>query len=348
MGPDGANTAPSLRDAIARFRDVRVLVVGDVMLDRYWRGRTSRISPEAPVLVLSHQETARAPGGAANVAANVASLGGRATLVGAVGVDEPGRELGEVVRAAGVHAELLAVMDRMTTVKTRIFAHAQQLVRIDEESTEPLSDQDAEQFVQRCRACLSDADVLVVSDYAKGVLTPQVLAELLTTAREAGVLALVDPKARDYHRYGGATLIAPNHYEAAVAAGLPAEEPIEVARAGTTLLSQIDVGSVLVTQGPDGMTLFERDREPVHVPVVARQVYDVTGAGDTVMAALALALGAGASTADAARLANQAAALAVEQSGTSTVRMDALRRAVLARETEPETIEPGTTRPSHP
>jgi D-beta-D-heptose 7-phosphate kinase/D-beta-D-heptose 1-phosphate adenosyltransferase len=305
------------------------VVVGDLMLDRYWWGTVERLSPEAPVPVVHRRGASVAPGGAANVAVNVASLGGTPRLVGVVGGDDTGRELMAALKERGISPDGVVVDPaRPTTVKTRVVAHSQHVVRIDEEDRRPIPDAVAARVVERLTALLDAAPVVAVSDYAKGLLTPGLLSRVMGGARAAGCPVLVDPKGTDYARYDGAHLLAPNRGEALVAAGLTADEPDGVERAAARLLDRVAVDAVLVTLGEAGMTLFERGKPPVRIAARARAVYDVTGAGDTVMAATALALAAGVSLETAVRLANVAAGLAVETVGTTAVTAERLRAAL--------------------
>lgn len=310
-----------------KFADVRVLVVGDVMLDRYWWGTVSRISPEAPVPVLKLERVTSTAGGAANVAANVASLGAQAVLVGAIGTDECGRMLPQILARSNVGGEhLVALPNRPTTTKTRIVAHQQHVVRIDDEDNLPLDDSQAETVWQRIQKVLPEADVVILSDYAKGCLCDSVLANTIETARAAKKPVLVDPKGKNYNKYRGATLLTPNKSEAAAAAGIDINSNDALEAAGQQLLETIALDSLLITLSEDGMRLFEKNRESRQFAAVARQVYDVTGAGDTVIAALAVALGANANLDEAAQIANAAAGLAVEQVGTAIVTRDALKK----------------------
>lgn len=297
------------------------------MLDRYWWGDVDRISPEAPVPVVRLTQSSFVAGGAANVAANIAGLGARPHLVGVIGDDEGASQLPAALAQANVRAEHLVVsQDRPTTVKTRVVAHHQHVVRVDHEATAPIDESCARHVAAAARELLRGAQVLLLSDYAKGVLTPELITELIAVARELGLPVLVDPKGRDYERYAGATLLTPNRTEAAQAVGLDPHSPGVVARAGEVLIEKLKIDSLLITEGEDGMTLFERNREPLHLDASARQVYDVTGAGDTVIATLAVALGAGAKLPEAARVANVAAGLVVQQVGTTTVLADQLER----------------------
>lgn len=316
-----------LQHALARFVDVPTLVVGDVMLDRYWWGNVDRISPEAPVPVVRLTQSSFAAGGAANVAANVIGLGARPLLVGVIGADDAGAQLPAALENAGVSAKyLITETARPTTVKTRVVAHQQHVVRVDQEDDAPIGADCANELTAKADELLGEARVLVLSDYAKGVLTAEIVRRLIAAAKELGVPVLVDPKGREYDRYAGATLLTPNRAEAAQATGLDPHAPDVVARAGQRLMERLPIDSLLITEGEDGMTLFERNQPPFHLAAYARQVYDVTGAGDTVIATLAVALGAGAALPEAARLANIAAGLVVQQVGTTAIELAQLRQ----------------------
>lgn len=313
------------QNILRKFADVRVLVIGDVMLDRYLWGTVSRISPEAPVPVILLEKTTSTAGGAANVAANVASLGAQPFLVGVIGADEGGRDLPAVLARCDVSADFLVKLDnRPTTTKTRIVAHSQHVVRVDDEHATDLSNEQAEILRNKIAEILPKSDVVILSDYAKGCLCENVLTETIETARRLKKPVLVDPKGRDYLKYRGATLLTPNKGEAAAASGVDITDDFSCKKAGEKLLAEIELDSLLVTLGEDGMRLFEKNKDSRHFGAVARKVYDVTGAGDTVIATLAIALGAGADLADAAQIANAAAGLAVEQVGTAAVKLNAL------------------------
>ena len=306
----------------------RVLVVGDVMLDRYWWGSVTRISPEAPVPVVRLQRSSLAAGGAANVAANIVGLGAKPILIGIVGNDPEAQLLRGVLSDCGVAPDdLIETANRPTTAKTRVVAHGQQVVRVDRETEGSLTAEDAEKVVKKVSDTLELVDAIVVSDYAKGMLTNAVLSEILDSARVKGISVLVDPKGKDYSKYRGSTLLTPNRREAAEACKLEDCGSSVVEIAGTRLLTEIG-GSVLITQGDEGMTLFQADREPLHYLAMAREVYDVTGAGDTVIATVATALATGATLARAAQMANTAAGIVVEQVGTTTISASELHLAL--------------------
>ncbi len=316
---------------IAKIRNRRVLVLGDLMLDRYWWGTVHRISPEAPVPVVLKQRSTTALGGAANVARNIRSLGGEAWLIGTIGADSAGTEFKTALTEAGLPSEHLVVdANRATTVKTRIVAHNQHVVRVDEESTSPLSSVLGDQIVEQVKVLLPLADCMVISDYAKGLLVPGILKQVIGAAAALRKPVLIDPKGLDYTRYEGATVLSPNRFEVLTAAGFHATQVDSVLAAVARLFETVRVESILVTEGEAGMTLFERAGTARHTPTRARVVYDVTGAGDTVVAALGLALAAGAGLWQAAQLANLAAGLAVEQLGTAAVKAEQLAEALQA------------------
>jgi D-beta-D-heptose 7-phosphate kinase/D-beta-D-heptose 1-phosphate adenosyltransferase len=300
----------------------RVLIVGDLMLDEYIWGDVRRISPEAPVPVVHRRGQTYRPGGAGNVAANVAALGGVPVLVGIVGQDIMAETLRTALADVGVNGaeDLIAVADRPTTVKSRIMGHHQQMLRLDTEVTEPVSPAVAGQVLARCRHHIAEADVCLLSDYAKGLLTPALCQELIGLAQRRGIPVVVDPKGRDYRKYAGATVITPNTAEALLAAGLHLEDGFELADVVQVLRLQIGPSHLLITRGAEGMTLYPAEEaDGIHIPAAARAVYDVTGAGDTVAATVALALAAGASLPAAARLAATAAGIVVGKLGTATV-----------------------------
>ena len=317
------------QEILSKFAAVQVLIVGDVMLDRYWWGTVSRVSPEAPVPVVKLERVTATAGGAANVAANAASLGAQSFLVGAIGNDESGRSLPAVLEQCNVSAaNLVTLENRPTTTKTRIVAHQQHVVRIDDENALPLDHEQAAAVWQKINELLPEIDVVILSDYAKGCLCDHVLTNTIETAKRLNKPVLIDPKGTNYKKYAGATLLTPNKSEAAAASGIEIVDEQSCRAAGEKLLDEARLDSLLITLGEDGMRLFERNRDSQQFPAVARKVYDVTGAGDTVIATLALALGAKADLATAARLANVAAGIAVEQVGTTAVAVAALRDAL--------------------
>jgi rfaE bifunctional protein kinase chain/domain len=317
---------------IDAFPQARVLVIGDIMLDRYIWGRVTRISPEAPVPVVAKVKETRAAGGAANVALNVASLGGQAEIVGVLGSDASGEELLEILRQSGLSTGgLTAEAGRRSTVKTRIIAHSQHVVRLDEESTGSILPETEQALLDRVQAKLPKCDVAVLSDYAKGVLTDTLVREVIRLCRAASKPVVVDPKGVRYNRYAGASVVTPNRGEAAKALGLDGPGSHSTPDLGTHLLDALPIDALLITEGEAGMTLFERGKAPVHVSSIARHVYDVSGAGDTVIAAMSLTLSVGGDLLSAATLGNTAAGVGVEQMGTTAVSAAMLRDALEKR-----------------
>ena len=276
---------------LKRFSGRRLVVLGDVVLDRYWWGEASRLSPEAPVPVVLAQRSTTRPGGAANVAANLAALGATVELFGVIGVDSGAAELRDALRDCGIGSEFLfEEPGRPTTTKTRVIALHQQVVRVDHEDTTPVSESCAARTLARAAERLPQADGVVISDYAKGFLSPPVLSRLIAMAVEMGKPVFVDPKGADHSRYLGCTLLKPNRAELSLLTRLPVRSHEETITAGIDLAARMPGTRVLVTEGQDGMTLFDEARPPEHVAGLPRQVYDVTGAGDTVLATLALSI----------------------------------------------------------
>ena len=313
---------------LEKFSRLNILVIGDVILDRYWWGDVSRISPEAPVPVVRLKNTTLAAGGAANVAANIAGLGATPILVGIVGDDEGAQQFPDVLGGANVSSgHLVRDLHRPTTVKTRIIAHSHHVVRVDQEHADGISIETENAIVEKLKTEIARADAIAVSDYAKGMLTPRVLRDLFQIAGESGKPVLVDPKGKDYSKYKGAALLTPNRREAAEACNFEDQGDV-VGRAGSKLMNELDLDALLVTEGEEGMTLFRRSHPSIRMAAEAREVYDVTGAGDTVIATLAVAIGAGADIEQAARIANVAAGLVVEQVGTTAVTLSGLEAAL--------------------
>ncbi len=293
------------------FSGLHVLVVGDVMLDRYLYGSVERVSPEAPVPVFSRGRETSMPGGAGNVARNITALGARATLVGLVGSGSG--ELRAGLAAAGITAALVESPTRPTTTKLRVVAGNQQMLRIDDEATQPLSESEAAGLVAALDAALAERpDAIIISDYGKGVLAPAILARLRGRAP-----VFVDPKGADFSRYAGAACITPNAAEMALAAGLPTGSEEQCAEAARAVMARDGVGSILVTRSAKGMMLVRPD-SALSIPARAQEVFDVSGAGDTVIATLALAHAAGRVLEDAMRIANAAAGIVVARLGTAT------------------------------
>lgn len=321
-------------EIVSAFPRLRVVVLGDVMLDRFVFGDVERVSPEAPIPIFRFRHDDHVLGGAGNVARNVARMGGQATLIGVVGSDMTGTALAAAAtREAGLTASLVAGALRRTTLKTRFVAQGQQLLRVDEEGAEPLAPELLQDLRQRVEAAVENCNALVLSDYAKGVLTEPSIATAVGLARSRGTIVVVDPKGRDFRRYAGATVITPNVLEAAQATGIDCDNDEGASRASRVIAEITGCSAVVVTRGARGMTVLCDAQGPgriVHLPTEVRQVYDVSGAGDTVVAALALALAAGAPIDKAAQIANLAAGVAVGKVGTAAVEAAELRRAINA------------------
>lgn len=310
----------ALERHIQRFPQASVLVVGDLILDHYIWGKVSRISPEAPVPVVHVHSESLHLGGAANVYNNILSLGGQADVCGVVGADEGGRRL---LKELGVRRRgrggVVIDPERPTTRKTRIIAHNQQVVRFDVERRSEMRSLLERRIIRYVESRLREISCLVVSDYAKGVVTASLMTDLARLAALRRIPIVVDPKAEHFSYYKGVTVLTPNHLEALQGAGVHADTEQSVMEAGEILRQRLGCEAVLITRGEQGMSLFEADGSSWHIPTMARQVYDVTGAGDTVVGTLALALATGASFRDAAVLANHAAGIVVGMVGTATV-----------------------------
>jgi len=311
-------------DILKRLRDVSVLVLGDVMLDEFVWGDVTRISPEAPVPVVDVRRESVHLGGAANVLANLVSLGARGSVVGVVGADGPGQRLQTELRELGAHDGCLVVDDsRRSTTKTRIIAHSQLVVRADRESRVPVPPKIEDQIISCLKDALMSAAAFVVSDYDKGVVTPRILGEILPFAYER-VPVLIDPKLRNFSSYRPATLVTPNHHEALRMSDTEDQSDAGLHSAAKIIREKLGCDAVLITRGDRGMMLLEAGGEPVYVETAAREVYDVTGAGDTVIAALASALACGATMLEAASFANHAAGIVVGKVGTATATAEEL------------------------
>jgi len=316
--PSFGLTRDRIVELLERARGSRIVVVGDVMLDRYLVGETERLSPEAPVPVVTIRTSRAALGGAANVAANVTAIGSTCTLVGTVGDDTHGREVRAELAAHRLDdGHLLTLSSRPTTTKTRVVARGQQIVRIDEERDDLLTGTDLAELTARGLAALDGADALLLEDYNKGALAPPLIAALIRAARQRGIPVVVDPKFRQFFDYAGATVFKPNRRE--LEAALGAAVDLAHRDALPAALARLRVDNLLLTLGADGMVLVTRDHAVTHIPSLAREVFDVSGAGDTVTAWLGAMLASGASLREAALLANYAAGIEVGKAGVATV-----------------------------
>lgn len=319
----------SLTEVIDRFSSTRIVVIGDVILDHYIWGDVSRISPEAPVPVVEVKDENFRLGGAANTVANIRSLDGQVDLVSVIGKDQNGDKMREMLALIGANVDgLLEDTGRPTIIKTRVMARNQQVVRIDRELKREVDGKEKEEIIGFVEDLIPKADAVIFSDYDKGVLSSDVLNKCIARAKKSKKLTVIDPKFKNCADYKGATAITPNIKEASAAVEREIIDEESLLYAGNTLLSELELSAVLITRGEHGMSLFEAaDNEKTqvtHLPTVAREVYDVTGAGDTVVAVFTLALAAGASMLDAAMIANCAAGIVVGEVGTASVTKEQL------------------------
>ena len=320
--------ADDYKDILDRFTSCRLAVIGDIMVDRFLWGRVDRISPEAPVPVVRLERETAKLGGAANVASNIQALGAQVILIGVCGEDEAAGQLRDLLVARNIPTTgLVANKERPTTVKTRIIAHNQQVVRTDLENDDALPEAVSARVLARLRE-LGPFAGIVLSDYGKGVLADEILKRIVAGAEADGTIVVVDPKKGDYAQYHGVTSLTPNQREAELACAMSITSSEELSRAGRRLLQRTAAQAVLITRGEQGTALFDRDGAEHHLATEATDVYDVTGAGDTVIAAYTTALVAGASFAAAAALANHAAGIAVRELGTTAVTAEQVAEAV--------------------
>jgi len=316
-----------MQETLAKFQDVKVLVVGDVMLDQYWWGNVNRISPEAPVPVVSLDRKTTIPGGTANVAANVAGLSATPFLIGVIGNDDEGNVLKESLEEIGLSTDYLILSEnRTTTSKTRIIANSQQVTRVDRESSEALGDETEEELKERAAGLMDEVDIVLISDYAKGVVTEKTATWIIDSANERKKIVLVDPKGKDYSKYKGASILTPNQKEALEACGFDECDDQLVRTAGEKLVNDLALENLVITRGEKGMSLFSRGEEEKNIETNARRVFDVTGAGDTVISTLAVSLAAGNDFYNSCEIANVAAGLVVEKVGTRPISLDELKQ----------------------
>ena len=305
------------KSIIANFTGKTILVIGDIMIDEYIWGEVERISPEAPVPVVRVTKESWVPGGAANVANNICALGGRAIITGLIGVDLPGMRLRKLLQRSKIDTRGIMVdRSRPTVTKSRVLAGHQQVIRIDRENDDPIRGRERARLLRFVRAVAGEVDGMIIEDYAKGVISQELVDEFIKIARRRGLPALVDPNENNPFIYRGARLVTPNRKEALAASGLGRSAGVE--EMGRVLIRKWGSEAVLITLGEDGMCLFAGRRKPYYIPTVAREVFDVSGAGDTVAGTVALALAAGGSLQEAASLANCAAGVVVGKLGTAT------------------------------
>jgi len=316
-----------LQKYVKNFKKGKVLVVGDIMLDHFIWGQVDRISPEAPVPVVKVSSESYLLGGAANVYHNILKLGGEVTLCGIVGDDDSGLTLLGIIKENGGHTNgLFTLPDHPTTKKTRIVAHGQQVVRFDHEKFDPLSPEISNKILSFIEEKLDHTDCIVLSDYAKGLISPKFMEGFQAITRNHQINVIADPKIKHMGLFQGSTLITPNHLEASKFTGIEINGLPDIISAGKDLLNKLNCEAVLITRGEQGMSLFEREGKISHIPTMAKEVYDVTGAGDTVVAVLALSLAVGASFSEAAMLSNIAASAVVGIVGTATIDSDIMKQ----------------------
>ncbi len=308
----------TVESLVSRFSTLKILVLGDFMLDQYIWGRVDRISPEAPVPIVDAQSETVSLGGAGNVVMNLRQLGARVVPMGVGGEDWAGERIRELLQKQGVSSDSILKSNRPTTLKTRIIAHQQQVVRVDREDRTSIAENSESALSQRFLDSLSTVDGVIISDYSKGTITPSLLAKILPGAKRQNRLVCLDPKVRYFGSYTPVTVITPNQAEAASLLGYPIVSDADLEEAGRRILKMIDCKALLITRGEKGMALFSGG-DLTMVPTRAREVYDVTGAGDTVISILCLALAAGAEMLDAVKMANMAAGIVVGKVGTATV-----------------------------
>ena len=318
-----------LEEIISGFKDVRIVVIGDLILDEFLWGKVNRISPEAPVPVVEVEKQSFMCGGAANVAANIRALGGKVYLCGIVGRDSRGKLMLEQLQSRKVDTGGVIIDSaRPTTLKTRVIAHHQQVVRVDRENSQPLEQKNWKRILNFVEKKLDRIDAVLVEDYGKGVVVPGLIKGLVSLGKKAKLLVNVDPKENHFSYYKKVTAITPNREEAGKATGIRIKDKSSLKKAGEKMLSDLDCQAVLVTLGEDGMCLFEKKKKLVHIPTVAREVFDVSGAGDTVISAFTLSLAAGASFPQAAQLANCAAGIVVGKLGVAVATKEELKQKV--------------------
>lgn len=316
-----------LEDMVDKFKDVSVLVIGDLMIDEFIYGKVERVSPEAPVPIVDVTSITYTPGGAGNVINNLHALGGKTFPTGVIGDDGTGKKLLADFKAKGIETDGVIIdSERPTTLKSRIVAHSQQVVRVDREQRSNIDEWVCRQILSFCRMVINnDIQSIIISDYGKGVINPRILEEIIPLGKKHNLPIIVDPKESHFLNYKGVTIITPNLHEAEILTHKKIIDDQSLIKVGQDILSQLECQGVLITRGEKGMTLIEQNGEITHIPTIAREVFDVTGAGDTVVSVLALALGAGLEMKISAQLSNFAGGIVVEKIGTATLNREELK-----------------------
>ena len=323
------HTSEELKEYIDRFSETSILVLGDIIMDEYIWGDVSRISPEAPVPVVDIRDETKMLGGAANVLNNITSLGGKSILCGVVGDDATGQEIVDRVKNLGLRIDgIVREPDRPTSIKTRVVAHNQQVVRFDRESRKKLESKSIKRILDFIRRMEDGYNAIIVADYGKGVISAELMEGLRGLVLKSKAFLAVDPKIGNFEYYQNVHVITPNHHEAGAFCRIEIVDEETLNRAGRQMLSELHCHSVLITRGKDGMSLFENSGEISHIPTVAQKVFDVTGAGDTVISTFCMGLASGMDPKTAAVISNFAAGIVVGEVGTSTVKADELKRVV--------------------
>lgn len=320
-------TAERIRSLTEGIGRAKILILGDIMLDEYLFGSVSRISPEAPVPVVEITSSKLLLGGAANVAANIRTLGDEPILMGTVGEDEASVKLFQLLKERNISgASIVNDTTRQTTIKTRIIAHSQQVVRADREDQHELGREIEGKVLKKFMAVVENIQAVIISDYGKGVITESLLEKVIKVCLDKNIFIGVDPKETHFHNYSQVSVITPNHHEAGFAYGRRIVSETDLVEVGNGLLEKLKAKSILITRGAEGMSLFRYGSEPTHIPTFARKVFDVTGAGDTVIASFVSAICAGADLVEAAIVANAGAGITIGEVGTATVTMLQLRQ----------------------
>jgi len=312
---------------LREFRKKKILIIGDLILDRYIWGKVNRISPEAPVPIVEVTKEDFLLGGASNVANNIVALGGHPTIAGVVGNDRAGEEMMKLLEERGIQSHGVFWCSRPTTVKTRVIAHNQQVVRFDREDKDRIEGKVFRELLNYIQRAVPIHDAVIISDYKKGVVSSELIREVLKNSRHSHIFVSVDPKVGHFHLYKNVSLITPNLSEASLASGIEIVDEKSLIHAGRVLLKKLSCSAVLITKGEQGMSLFEKNKV-AHIPTVTRNVYDVTGAGDTVIAAFTIAFASGATLEEAAVIANHAAGIVVGKIGTAVATPDEILKSL--------------------